>query len=144
MTHRLGGALLAVTVVWACGGDPVGTLFRTTVEGSDASYPQEVVLGDQTGLVTGIEPLAWDGQSAFDPTTVTVDAHDPNTLVFQWSNGACDRPAISFSRSSDRFELRVDPRAQFGSCMAILLFRAIRIHLTEPVAPARIDICCPQ
>jgi hypothetical protein len=140
--HRLAGALLAVVAVAACAGDPGGILFRTTVEAPDGSYAQEVVLGDQTGLVTGIEPTAWDGQSAFDPPSVAIDEHDPSTLIFRWSNGACDRPAISFSRSGDRFDLRIDPREQFGSCTAILLFRSIRIHLTEPITPDNIDICC--
>lgn len=144
MMHRLAGALLAAIVMSACGGDPAGTIFRTTVEGPDGSYAQEVILGDQTGLVTGIDPSTLDGQSAFDPPTVAIDEHDPNTLIFRWANGACDRPAITLSRSGDRFDLRVDPREKFGSCMAILLFRSIRIHLTEPIAPARIDICCPR
>jgi hypothetical protein len=142
--HRLGGALLAAILVSACGGDPAGTVFRTTVAGQDGSYALEVVLGDQTGLVTGIEPSDWDGGSAFDLPTVAIDEHDPNTLVFRWGNGACDRPAISFFRSGDRFSLRVDPRENFGSCMAILLLRSIRIHLTEPIAPDGIDICCPR
>ena len=43
-------------MVSACAKDPAGTLFRTTVEGPDGSYAQEVVLGDQTGLVTVIVP----------------------------------------------------------------------------------------
>ncbi len=140
---RLAGALLAAIAVSACARDPAGTLFRTTVEAPDGSYAQEVVLGDQTGLVTGIDPSAWDGESAFDPPTVAIDEHDPSTLIFRWANGACDRPAISFSSSGDRFRLHVDPRAKFGACMAILLRRSIRIHLTEPIAPHRIDICCP-
>ena len=144
MMQRLAGALLAAVLLAACAGDPSGTIFRTTVESRDGSYPQEVVFGDKTGLVTGIEPFAWDGQSAFDPPALAIDEHDPNTLIFQWGNGACDRPAIAFSRSGDRFGLRVDPRASPGSCMALLLFRAVRIHLAEPIAPDRIDICCPR
>ena len=142
--HRLAGALLAAIVVSACAVDPAGTAFRTTVAAPDGSYAQEVVLGDQTGLVTGIDPLTWDGENAFDPPAVAVDEHDPKALVFRWANGACDQPAIAFSRSGDRFTLRVDPREKFGSCMAILLFRSIRIHLTEPIAPDRIDVCCPR
>jgi hypothetical protein len=128
----------------ACAGDPAGTIFRTTVEGPDGTYAQEVVLGDRTGLVTGIEPADLGDQNAFDPPTVAIDGGNPNTLIFRWSNGACDRPAIALSRSGDRFDLRVDPREKFGSCMAILLFRSIRIHLTEPIPPARIDICCAR
>jgi hypothetical protein len=144
LTHRLAGALLVAVLVSACGRDPSGTIFRTTVAGEDGSYALEVVLGDQTGLVTGIEPAVWDGASAFDLPTVAIDEHDPSTFVFQWGNGACDRPAISFSKSGDRLNLRVDPRENFGSCMAILLLRSIRIHLSEPIASDRIDICCPR
>jgi hypothetical protein len=95
--HRLAGALLAAIVMSACGGDPAGAIFRTTVEGPDGSYAQEVVLGDQTGLVTGIDPSTWDGQGGFDPPIVAIDEHNPNTLIFRWANGACDRPAIAFS-----------------------------------------------
>lgn len=142
--RRPAAALLAAIVVSACGGDPAGTLFRTTVAGADGSYAQEVVLGDQTGLVTRIDPTVWDDQSAFDSPTVASDEHDPNALVLRWGNGACDRPAIAFSRSGDRFDLRLDPREKVGACMAILLLRSIRIHLSEPIAPDRIDFCCPR
>jgi hypothetical protein len=142
--RRLAGVLLAAIVMSACTADPAGTTFRTTVEAPDGSYAQEVILGDQTGLVTGIGPGALGDQNAFDPPTVAIDEGDPNTLIFRWANGACDRPAIALSRSGERFALRVDPREKVGSCMAILLFRSIRIHLTEPIAPAQIDICCPR
>jgi hypothetical protein len=133
-------SLVAVLVV-ACAGDPAGTLFRTTVVGPDGSYAQEVVLGDRTGLVEAIEPAELIG---VDEPEVVNDEDDANALIFRWSNGACDRPAISFTRSGERFDLRVAFRQKFGSCMAILLFRAIRIRLTEPIAPNRIDVCCPR
>lgn len=134
-------AALVALFVLACAGDPGGTLFRTTVAGPDGDYAQEVVLGDRTGLVEAIEPV--ELVAAEDPQVV-LDEDSANALIFRWSNGACDRPAISFSRSGERFDLRVDPREKFGSCMAILLFRAIRIRLTEPIAPNMIDVCCPR
>ena len=134
-------AALVALLVAACAGDPAGTLFRTTVGDPDEGYAQEVVLGDRTGLVEAIEPA--ELTAAQDPV-VAIDEDDANALIFRWSNGACDRPAISFSRSGDRFDLRVDPRRRFlSSCMAILLFRAIRIRLTEPIALNRIVVCCP-
>ena len=131
---------LLVLVVAGCSGDPPGALFRTTVAGPDDAYAQEVVLGDRTGLVVGLEPFPIDSADGFDPPTVEIDPDDPNALVFRWANGACDHPAISFARSGDRYVISVNPRPGFGSCMAILLFRAVRIRLSEPIAPDRIDL----
>ena len=140
---RVHVSLVAVVVLIAgCASDPRGTLFRTTVAGPDGSYAQEVVLGDQTGLVTSIEPAEIDGPDGFDPPSVASDPDDPTTLIFRWSNGACDRPAISFSRSSEHVWLRVEFREKLGGCMAILLFRAIRIHLSQAIPAEQIEVCC--
>ncbi|MES1239429.1 MAG: hypothetical protein ABUL57_01055 [Chloroflexota bacterium] len=135
--------LLAACGVFA-GADPSGTLFRTTVASPDGSYVQEVVLGDQTGLVTGIEPVEIVDASGFDPPTIEADEGQKNTLVFRWANGACDRPAISFVRLQDHLSIKVSPRPQGGACMAILLFRAVRIHFKEPVDPATIEVASPR
>lgn len=132
---------LAAAVVSGCAANPDGTLYRTTVNGPDGSSPQEVVLGDATGLVTGIEPAPVDDPNAFDPPTVSADPDDPNALVLRWSNGACDHAAIAFKRSGARFVISIDPRTpMFGSCTANLLFRSIRIRLSEPIGPNSIDL----
>jgi hypothetical protein len=124
---------------------PDGTLFRTTVVGPDEAYPQEVVLGDRTGLVVGISPFPIDGPEGYDPPTVAVDPADSKTLIFRWGNGACDRPAITLVRLNNRLSMKVDPRPQaFGSCGAILLFRAVRIHFSQHVAPAEIELVGPR
>jgi hypothetical protein len=137
--RRLLTAALVASVVAGCRADPTGALFRTTV-GEPESYDQEVVLGDRTGLVVGLEPYPILPTDQFDPPSVSIDPDDPNTLVYRWANGACDRPAISFARSGDRFVISVNPRGSLGPCMAILLFRAVRIRLSEPIAPDRIDL----
>ena len=132
---------IALFALLAAGcGDPAGRIFRTTVAGPDGSYAQEVVLGDQTGLVVGLEPGEIGANDAFDPPSVSSDPADPNTLVFRWSNGACDHPAISLVRSGDRYRISVNPRPSLGACMAILLFRAVRIRFSEAVAPAEVEV----
>jgi hypothetical protein len=145
MNGRLGpAALLLVALLAGCARDPAGTLFRTTVAAPDGSYPQEVVLGDRTGLVLRILPADWNGQGGFDPASVVNLPGDRNVLIFRWSSGACDRPAIALSAIGDRFELRVDPRPKLGACEAILLLRAIRIDVIESIPAERVDICCPR
>ncbi len=140
MLQLVSRALLISIAVSACGGEPPGKLYRTTVQNPNGSYAQEVVLGDQTGLVVGVDPSMWDGRTVYDPPTVVIDAQDPMALIFRWANGACDHPAITFSRSGDRFALRVDPRESSGTCVGILLYRAVRIRLTDPISPDQIDI----
>ena len=137
-------AIALAALVAACGADPSGALFRTTVVSPDGSYDQEVVLGDTTGLVTGIEAFPLDGPVGYDPPTIAIDPTDPRTVIFRWSNGACDRPAISFVRLNDQLSIKVSPRPQGGACMAILLFRAIRIHFKEPVPPEQIEVASPR
>jgi hypothetical protein len=77
--------LVLAAVLSAC--QPSGAQFRTTSVMDDGTYPMPVVLGDQTGLVAGIEPALAVG--FVDVPSVQPDPDDPNVVV-SWGTGACD------------------------------------------------------
>jgi hypothetical protein len=134
------GLLLALLVV-AC-GPPAGTLFKTTLTTEDGSYPMPVTLGDTTGMVVSVEPTtvaAWPG----DEPAVTAEPGNPNVLILSWMGGACEsETVVGFWPVDGGFGMYVAPRGGpglGGGCPAIGLFRAVRITLTEPVAPGLIS-----
>jgi hypothetical protein len=131
---------LVLAIVAAACLPPAGTLFKTTVVQPDGSYPLPVALGDQTGLVTAIEPIVADGSGSFE-LAVKADPDNANALILTWIGGACDDDvAIALARSESGFSLFLDTKAGFGACMALGLFRAIRIRVSEPIAADSIAV----
>jgi hypothetical protein len=127
------GVLLAL-VAAAC-LPPAGTRFETTVAQPDGSYPMPIVMGDQTGLVTAIEPATGDSSMAFNELPrVKLDPDDASAVLVTWITGACtDDTAVSLQRFGDGFRLRLDVHEGFGACMGMALFRGLRIRFSEPV-----------
>jgi hypothetical protein len=141
---RAATALFCVVVMSACAPDPAGRLFQTTATTPDGSNQLVIVLGDRTGLVLGIKPIEWVAPGGIEPATLTNAEGDANVLFFRWASGACDRPAISFSATGERFELRLDARPTLGMCTAILLHCAIRIDLIEQIPADHVDLVLPR
>jgi hypothetical protein len=126
----------------ACGAPPAGTRFEATVAAPDGSYAMPVILGDSTGLVRSIAAAPGEPGEGFDRLSITTDPQDANALLVAWPSGACeDNTTMSFVRLNEGFGLYayVNGGIAFGGCPAILLFRRIRIVLSEPVAPQAIQ-----
>jgi hypothetical protein len=130
-------ASLIVIVTAAC--QPAGALFNTTVHQPDGSYPMPVVLGDQTGLVIGIEPTVGDFPRG-DLPNVQPAQDDPNAVIVSWGTGACDDDsAVSFQRSEAGYRLTVVVHGGFSmGCTAQLLIRTLQIRFSEAIPASSI------
>lgn len=121
-----------------------GKIFTTTLAQPDGTEELPVALGDQTGLVTGIEPVVFKPGIAFGEgigPTITADAKDPNVLVVTWTGGACDnRAVISFVPAALRYRMTLRTDVAWGACMALGLFRAIRVTTSQPIPVGDIDV----
>lgn len=125
------GLVLAI-VVGAC-LPPAGRLFRTTLSNPDGAYPLPVALGDETELVTGIEPALPDPRASLE-VTVQQDSADPRARIVTWVGGACDDDAaLSFRPSGSEYELHLEVHAGLGSCVALGVVRGLRIKLSESI-----------
>jgi len=126
----------------AC-GTPAGTLFNATIQQPDGSNPLPVVLGDETGLVTGIEVVSIDWPAGVGGSTdgpfVQPDTSDPNAIVVFWITGACENDvAMSFKPVGAGFDLHVAVHGKFGSCTANALFRQLRIRFSRSIPATQI------
>jgi hypothetical protein len=87
-----------------------------------------MVLSDQTGLVTGIGPVA-DPQGDDIQPVILADPSDPRAFVIAWVGSVCDTDAaLSFKPSEGgyRLQLTVSPGAR--ACqMMVAVPRGVRI-----------------
>jgi hypothetical protein len=133
MRSSIGIVVLAV-VVSAC-LPPAGRLFRLTLTTVYGSRGQPVVLGDQTGLVTGLEqidPTAAGFDGAQEEPMVKPDPSDATAILVGWVGGECDSDdAISFAPSASGDTLRIDLHVPPLPCGAAAIGHGIRIRLTK-------------
>jgi len=114
---------------------PGGTVFKATVRQPDGSYPLEVVLGDHTGKVIGVESALGEPAGGDLPQTQQ-DPDDPNAVIITWATGACDDVHMLFQAADTGYRLDVDAHERIGlGCTAQLLFRAMQIRFSEPISP---------
>lgn len=135
---RWAAVSLALVALAACGA-PDGRRFETTLRQPDGSYALRVVLGDQTGLVTGIEP-GGVGQGPFDLVPAVSATADKSTLEVSWLGGACAKGVqLSFAPLAGGLSLRLrGEHGLFESCTLIGLFRTVYVRVSEPVDAAAI------
>jgi hypothetical protein len=110
-----------------------GTLFRATMPTAQFA-PSPLVLGDETGLVTGIEPTQLGGN--FDPDTrVVADPTEERALILAWLGGACEGEIdVSFARSGSGYTLGIESHPKGTQpCPAVGIPHALRIHLSTAV-----------
>ena len=103
---------------------------------SDGSYRLPVVLNDETGLITRIEstPAEMQGNDYMAPA-VRVDPGDPNSFILSWLGGACDNHAsLTLKRFENGYELRLAVDTAFGGCIALGVFRDVRIVTSSPIS----------
>jgi hypothetical protein len=129
------GVLVAASIVGCAGAtEPETRLFRTA--SPLGNQPLPVVLSDQTGLVTGIGPVA-DPQGANVQPVILADPSDPMAFVITWIGSGCDEDAaLSFKANEGgyRLQLAVSPGAR-GCQLLTTVPRGVRI-VTSTAIPA--------
>jgi hypothetical protein len=142
---RIGTLLTSVMVLAACLSTPAGRLWQTSLpNGGAPELP--VDLRDQTGLVTGIEPVSLDASQVGNVPSVEADPNDPSAWVVTWLGG-CDSDADLVLQSSNRgprqYLLNVSigsPGGLGGGCAPIAMGRGIRVHTASPIPVGSITI----
>jgi hypothetical protein len=137
--RKLACALGVAALITAC-GSPSGRQFSTTLvhtspDNPAGDYLLPVVLGDQTDLVTAIEPAEDAATGPRLELTVIGDPSDPNAIIAGWLGGLCDSDAtLAFQRSVAGYALHLEVHGKLGfGCPAAGIGRAVRIKLSEPV-----------
>ncbi len=137
---------IALTLGLALAGclGPSGQLFRTTLlhvspDNPAGDRPLPVVLGDETGLVLGIEPAV--GEVVESNLAVRSDPADPNALIVSWFGGMCDSDAeVLFRPHEAGYSLALTVGRKLGlGCPAAAVLRGLRIRTSAPVSPESIE-----
>ena len=132
--------LVAASIVGCSGPQgPEPRLFRTALLQAD-DQPVPVVLGDQTGLVTGIGPAA-DPQGIDNLPVILADPSDPLAFVITWVGSVCDEEAALSFKSNEggyRLQLTVSPGAR-GCQMLVAVPRGVRIVTSTAIPVSSIE-----
>jgi len=120
------------------GCSPASHAFHTTLS-SQGQYPLPLVLNDGTSLVTAIDSTTPDLTPPTSPTDASLQVRAapglPNAFIAHWLGGACARDAVlTFTRSGARYELHLAVYSRSGACIAVGVFRAVRISTSVPIA----------
>jgi hypothetical protein len=142
---RFGMLLATVMVLAACLPQPAGRLWQTSLPNGEA--PElPVDLRDQTGLVTGIEPVPLDASQVGTVPAVQADPNDPSGWVVTWLGG-CDSGAHLVLQPSNRGPGQYLLNVSIGSggglgggCAPIATGRGIRIHTSSPIPVGSITV----
>lgn len=136
---RVASIALAVTLL-ATGCGPAGRQFRTSLPEPGVAVPFPIVLGDETGLVVGIEPGPIDKWARIE-LAVHEDATNSNAIIAVWMGGAIDDDAVlSFRRVASGFALSLDVHQGFGGSTSEGISRSLRIVTTEPISVESITV----
>jgi len=135
----MAGVLLSAVLV-AC-QSPAGAQFHATVVQPDGSYPMPVVLGDETGLVTGIGSVR-DGMTGGDLPAAVADPTEPTAVFVSWGTGACDSDTtLSFQGTGGSYSLDIAVHSRLSlGCTAQLLVRGLRIEFSQHVPADAIHV----
>jgi hypothetical protein len=132
-------ALAIAFGVMGCLG-PAGRQFRTSLPEPGVVAPFPIVLGDDTGLVVGVEPGPID-TSAGIKLAVQEDPTNPNAIIAIWLGGAIDDDAVlSFRRVSSGYALSLEVHRGFGASTGEGIYRSVRIVTTEAISVASITV----
>ena len=133
-------AVLVATSLVGCLGaqGPEPRLFRTALPLGNQPLP--MVLSDQTGLVTGIGPVA-DPQGEDIQPVILADPSDPTAFVITWIGSVCDTDAaLSFKPNEGgyRLQLSVSPGAR--ACQLLVAVpRGVRIVTSTAIPISSIE-----
>ena len=93
-----------------------------------------VVLGDETNLVTAIEPVPGVGDPGPE-AEVRADAQGPSSFLVSWIGGLCASDlAMSFARAGSGYTLTLEGHEPLlGSCPAVGIGRGLRVTMSAPI-----------
>ena len=132
-------AAVIVALLLAACLPPSGRQFQATL-GIAADEPLPVTLGDQTGLVEGIEPAWLDNPPPVSSFTLA-SGRSPHEFVALWLGGLCDNEAIlSLTATASGYAMHIEVRRKFGSCPGAGVVRSLRIELSKPVDPDTVTL----
>ena len=133
------GVLVAASIVGCSGPQgPEPRLFRTALPLGNQPLP--MVLGDETGLVTGIAPAANPPGDNIQPV-VLADPSDPMAFVITWLGSPCDTDAALSFKSNEggyRLQLTVSPGAR-GCQLLVAVPRGVRIVTSTAIPVSSIE-----
>lgn len=126
-------ALSACTLVPSIGERTWG--LATT---NQAGKEQTITVSDTSGIVASV---AFDPEDADLFGGVTAPAGLANTLDVAWTEGACDEQTlIDIARAGAGLAIRVSVTVGGEGCDAFGTPRAIRLTLSQPVAPGVVTL----
>jgi hypothetical protein len=131
------GVLLAASIAGCSGStEPEPRLFRTTLP----QHTLPVVLGDETGLVTGIGPAA-DPQGDDIQPVILADPSDPMAFVIAWLGSPCDKDAaLSFKSKEGGFRLHLTVSDGAGGCpLLVAVPRGVRIVTSTAIPVSSVE-----
>ena len=134
------GVLVAASIVCCSGStEPEPRLFRTTLP-QPVDQPLPVVLGDETGLVTGIGPVA-DPQGDQVQPVALADPGDPRAFVITWLGSPCDKEvALSFKSHEGGYLLQLAVPQSTGGCPMVGYPRGVRIVSSTAIPVSSIEV----
>ena len=98
----------------SCGVPTGGPDLPDDAQASDRPLP--VILGDETGLVVGVEPVSMDFTTWTDTPRLRADPADARAAVLSFLGGMCDQDVkLAFRLHKAVYELRVDVAQKPGS-----------------------------
>ena len=113
---------------------PSGRQFRTSLPEPGVAAPFPIVVGDETGLVVGIEPGPIDPWARIE-LAVHEDPTSQMAFIAVWMGGAIDDDAVlSFRRVGSGFALSLDAHRGLGNSTSEGIARSLRIVTTEPIS----------
>lgn len=134
--RRMSFLLLVAVALAACSAPPSSRLFQTDLRpGGDRPYP--VVLSDETGLVTGIEPGPMEPGFDYGEPAIRADPINPNAFILSWGGGPGEDAALFFKAFQDGYLLGLEAHTGsglFGGSTGELVLRDVRITTSSPIA----------
>ncbi|MEO8469374.1 MAG: hypothetical protein ABI573_06865 [Chloroflexota bacterium] len=131
----VGLAVLVAMAITACSTPTPSRLFQTDLRpGEDPSYP--VVLSDETGLVTRIEPAPTTPGFDYGAPAVRADPTDPNAFILSWGGGPGSDAALFFKQFQGGYLLRLEAHTRCGffcSGDSALHLHDVRIVTSNPI-----------
>ena len=131
--RRLSLVLLVAIALAACAAP--SRQFQTDLRlGEDRPYP--VVLSDETGLVTRIEPGPIDPGLDYGKPAIRADPTDPNAFIVSWGGGPGKDAALVFKAFQDGYLLGLDAHSGSGfpgGTTGELVLRDVRIVTLTPI-----------
>jgi hypothetical protein len=138
-----GVAVVAVVAMARLVAGPGVPTFRVDFPQGQIERPMSVVVEDHDGSVTAVEraavPDERQPEGNFGSAPISGEG---STVTVWWVGGACERETtvrVTTRAGGLHLDIR-SPRALIGSCPAVGILRAVRLHLALPIDLSEVAI----